>query len=64
MNIYAKYLFKENKFTSNVDVINIDIEKRTYKEMAERFWSVKKDTCFLFQSNTQLACCGDKKLPR
>ena len=46
-------LFKENKFVSNVDVISMDIEKRTYKEMKNKgngrtFWSVKKDTCFLF----------------
>jgi len=28
------YLFKENKFVFNVNVLNIDIEERTYKEIA------------------------------
>ena len=36
------YLFKENKFVSNVDVINMDIGKRTYKKIAERFGVSKR----------------------
>jgi hypothetical protein len=42
------YLFKENKFVFNIDVINLDIEKRTYKEMAERFGVSKKIHVFIF----------------
>jgi len=42
------YLFKENKFVSNVDVINMDIGKRTYKKMAERFGVSKRYMFFIF----------------
>lgn len=41
------YLFKENKFDSNVGVINMDIEKRTYEEMAERFGMSKRYMFFI-----------------
>jgi hypothetical protein len=42
------YLFKENKFVSNIGVINMDIEKRTYKEMAESFGMSKRYMFFIF----------------
>lgn len=52
------YLFKENKFVFNVDVINIDIEKGAYKEMAERFGVSKKIHVFIFvDSDFYPKCC-------
>ncbi len=41
------YLFKENKFVFNVGVLNVDIEMKTYEEMAERF-GMSKRYMFLF----------------
>lgn len=42
------YLFKKNKFVSNVCVINMDIEKKTDEEMAERFGMSKRYMFFIF----------------
>lgn len=42
------YLFKKNKFVSNVCVINMDIEKKTDEEMAERFGMSKRCMFFIF----------------
>jgi hypothetical protein len=46
--MYVNVFVQGNQFISNFDVINIDIEKRTYKEMAGRFGVSKRHMFFIF----------------
>jgi len=46
--MYVDVFVQGNKIVSNVEVLNMEIEKRIYKEMAERF-GVSKTRSYIFR---------------